>query len=160
MGADEALNAMIATDLAEYFGRGHVFQLPVTDGRAADFYTRVPVLFDDSATHEQFLARIEAGGEITVAEADAGRLISLARAFADPVDHLFVGRHPDGELDHAGVGLERNADKTRIVHLRKGGAGRCNSPPATHPPSSSRTSRCPAPQPSGGSSTGWTWPEP
>ena len=72
MGADEALNAMIATDLAEYFGRGHVFQLPVTDGRAADFYTRVPVLFDDSATHEQLLARIEAGGEITVAEATGG----------------------------------------------------------------------------------------
>ncbi|MGZ4233600.1 MAG: hypothetical protein ACXVVQ_19530 [Solirubrobacteraceae bacterium] len=72
VGADEALNAMIATDLAEYFGRGHVFQLPVTDGRAADFYTRVPVLFDDSATHEQLLARIEAGGEITVAEATGG----------------------------------------------------------------------------------------
>ena len=25
---------MIATDLSEYFGRGHVLQLPVTDGPA------------------------------------------------------------------------------------------------------------------------------
>ncbi|MGZ4305376.1 MAG: hypothetical protein ACXVSL_10990 [Solirubrobacteraceae bacterium] len=29
-------------------------------------------MFDDSATHEQLLARIEAGGEITVAEATGG----------------------------------------------------------------------------------------
>ncbi|MGZ6667471.1 MAG: cation:proton antiporter [Solirubrobacteraceae bacterium] len=72
VGGDEALNAMIATDLSEHFGRGRVFQLPVTDGRAADFYTRVPVLFDDSATHDELLARIEAGGEIVVAEAPAG----------------------------------------------------------------------------------------
>ena len=61
VGDDEALNAMIATDLSEYFGRDRVFQLPVTDGQAADFYTRVPVLFDDSATHDKLLARIEAG---------------------------------------------------------------------------------------------------
>ncbi|MGZ4305170.1 MAG: cation:proton antiporter [Solirubrobacteraceae bacterium] len=67
VGADEALNAMIATDLSEYFGGGHVFQLPATDGRAADFYTRVPVLFDHHATHDELLARIQAGGEIAVA---------------------------------------------------------------------------------------------
>ncbi|MGZ4287463.1 MAG: hypothetical protein ACXVHB_24760 [Solirubrobacteraceae bacterium] len=52
---DELLTAMIATDLCEYFGRDRVFQLPVTGGRAADFYTRVPVLFDDSATHNELL---------------------------------------------------------------------------------------------------------
>ena len=28
VGADEALNAMLATDLSEYFGRDRVFQLP------------------------------------------------------------------------------------------------------------------------------------
>ena len=71
VGDDEALNAMIATDLSEHFGRGRVFQ-PVTDERAADFHTRVPVLFDDSANHDNLLARIEAGGEIVVAEAPAG----------------------------------------------------------------------------------------
>ena len=68
VGDDEALNAMIATDLSEYFGRGRVFQLPVTDGRAADFYTRVPVLFDDSATHDELLARIKAGDKVAVAQ--------------------------------------------------------------------------------------------
>ena len=33
VGDDEALNAMVATDLSEYFGRGHVFQLA---GQRAD----------------------------------------------------------------------------------------------------------------------------
>ena len=72
IGADEALNAMIATDLSEHFGRGHTFQLPITEGRATDFYTRVPVLFDDAATHDELPARIEAGGEIAVAQAAGG----------------------------------------------------------------------------------------
>jgi NhaP-type Na+/H+ or K+/H+ antiporter len=72
VGADETLNAMIATDLSEYFGRGHVFQLSVTDSGTADFYTRVPVLFDETATHDELLARIEAGGKIVVAKAPAG----------------------------------------------------------------------------------------
>jgi NhaP-type Na+/H+ or K+/H+ antiporter len=69
---DEAVNAMIATDLSEYFGRDHVFQLPVTDGPTASFYTRVPVLFHDSATHDELLARIETGSHIAVTQAPAG----------------------------------------------------------------------------------------
>ena len=72
VGDDDALNAMVATDLSEYFGRDRVFQLPAKDKRA-DFYTRVPVLFDDSADHDKLLARIEAGAEITAAEAPAPR---------------------------------------------------------------------------------------
>ena len=72
VGDDEALNAMIATDLSEHFGRDRVFQLPVTAGRAADFYTRVPLLFDRAATHDELLARIEAGGKIIVADAPTG----------------------------------------------------------------------------------------
>ena len=53
VGADEALDAMLATDLSEYFGRDRVFQLPASDERTADFYTRAQVLFDDSATHDE-----------------------------------------------------------------------------------------------------------
>jgi len=71
VGDDEALNAMVATDLSEYFGREHVFQLPVSDRGAADFLTRVPILFDGSATHETLLSRIEAGDEISVVEPTA-----------------------------------------------------------------------------------------
>ena len=33
VGDDEALNAMVASDLSEYFGRGHVFQLAVSERR-------------------------------------------------------------------------------------------------------------------------------
>ena len=72
VGDDEALNAMIATDLSEHFGRDRVFQLPVTAGRAADFYTRVPVLFDRAATHDELLARIDAGAKIVVADTPTG----------------------------------------------------------------------------------------
>ena len=68
VGDDDALNATVATDLSEYFGRGHVFQLPVSEKRAAAFLARVPILFDGSATHEELLARIKAGGKISVAE--------------------------------------------------------------------------------------------
>ena len=50
---DEALNAMVATDLSEYFGRDRVFQLAVKDDQTRDFYTRATVLFDDSANHEE-----------------------------------------------------------------------------------------------------------
>jgi hypothetical protein len=71
VGADEALNAMIATDLSEYFGRDRVFQLAPSDERTADFYTRAQVLFDDSASHDELLSRIKAGAEITVTEAPA-----------------------------------------------------------------------------------------
>ena len=71
VGADEALNAMVATDLSEYFGRDRVFQLPASDERTADFYTRAQVLFDDSATHDELLSRIKAGDEIAVTEAPA-----------------------------------------------------------------------------------------
>jgi CPA1 family monovalent cation:H+ antiporter len=66
VGEDEALNATVATDLAEYFDRGHVFQL-APSGRAASFLARVPILFDGSPTHAELLTRIEAGGEVSVA---------------------------------------------------------------------------------------------
>ena len=60
VGDDEALCAMVATDLSEFFGSDRVFQLPPKDELAADFYTRVPVLFNESASHKEILARIEA----------------------------------------------------------------------------------------------------
>jgi NhaP-type Na+/H+ or K+/H+ antiporter len=87
VGDDEALCAMVATDLSEYFGRDRVFQLPAKDERAADFLTRVPVLFDDSASHDELLARIEAGAEIAVA---------VGRAGADGETHLHPRLGADG----------------------------------------------------------------
>jgi hypothetical protein len=58
---------MVAADLSEYFGRGHVFQLPISEKRAAAFLSRVSILFNSSATHQELLSRIEAGAEISVA---------------------------------------------------------------------------------------------
>ena len=89
VGDDEALNAMVATDLSEYFGRDRVFQLPAADKRTADFYTRTQVLFDDSANHDELLSRIKAGAEITVSEAPAagkdGKVAGADRAAALPM---------------------------------------------------------------------------
>ncbi len=72
LGDDEALNAMVGADLSEHFGSDRVFQLPARDERTAEFYTRAQVLFDDSASHDELLARLDAGSEIVVAEAPAG----------------------------------------------------------------------------------------
>jgi len=70
-GDDDALNAIVATDLSEVFGRDDVFQLPVADERGAEFYMRAAVLFDDSASHEELAARLEAGAEIVAVGAPA-----------------------------------------------------------------------------------------
>ena len=69
VGEDEALVAMVVTDLSEHFGPEYVFQLPVKGGRAADYYTRAQVLFDASATHDLLAARIGARAQITLAVA-------------------------------------------------------------------------------------------
>ncbi len=58
---DKALNAMIATDFSEYFGRAHVLQLPVTDGPGRAARARVPVLFGNSATRRRDRIRRGAG---------------------------------------------------------------------------------------------------
>jgi hypothetical protein len=51
--------------------------------RAADFLTRVPVLFDKSANHQELLTRIEASAKIAVATGATGqtrkRMDTLAR---------------------------------------------------------------------------------
>ena len=65
---NSALNAMVATDLAEYFASDHVFQLPVSDERHAAYKNRARALFDESATYQELLARIKAGAEIIDAE--------------------------------------------------------------------------------------------
>ena len=96
MGEDEALNAMVATDLSEYFGRDRVFQLAAKDEQTADFYTRAKVLFDESASHEELLSRIKAGAEITVTEAPAagknGKDAGADRATVLPMFVLTPGK--------------------------------------------------------------------
>ena len=82
---------MVATDLSEYFGRGHVFQLPISEHRAAALLARAPFLFHDSATHEQLLTRIEAGGEISVAEPAGANEGSLLGANGIPMFVLTPG---------------------------------------------------------------------
>lgn len=117
VGEDEALNAMVATDLSEYFGRDHVFQLAVKDEQTADFYTRAQVLFDDSASHEELLARINAGGKITVTEApengeksgngpgEAADLPMFVHTPGKDLQVLVAGDHPTLEVGQELIGL-------------------------------------------------------
>ena len=120
---DEALNAMVATDLSEYFGRDRVFQLAAKDERTADFYTRATVLFDDSASHDELLAQIKAGGKITVTEAPANgkkgtapaptarrtcRCSSTLRARTSHV--IAAGDHPTLGVGQELIGLVRQAE--------------------------------------------------
>ena len=126
VGADEALNAMVATDLSEFFGRDHVFQLPVKDERTADFYTRAQVLFDESASHDELLARIKAGAEVTVTDAPpagkngkdngAGRAVALPMFVHTPGKDLRVltaGEHPDLKPGQQLIGLSNRKGSRR-----------------------------------------------
>ena len=86
VGDDDALNAMVATDLSEYFGRDRVFQLPAKDKRRGLLHQGAGALRRLS-DHDELLARIKAGAEVTVTEAPpagkdgkdngAGRAVAL-----------------------------------------------------------------------------------
>ena len=104
VGDDEAFNAMVATDLSEYFGRGHVFQLPVSERRAAAFLSRVPLLFDDSATHEELLTRIKAGGEISTTQPTATNVTNDRHAGLGANGIAMFVLTPGKELDVVAAG--------------------------------------------------------
>ena len=120
---DEALSAMVATDLSEYFGRDRVFQLAVKDDRTRDFYTRTTVLFDDSANHDALLAQIKAGGKITVTEAPAngkgagngaGGAPDLPMFIHTPgtsLDVIAAGDHPALDVGQELIGLVKASSR-------------------------------------------------
>jgi NhaP-type Na+/H+ or K+/H+ antiporter len=109
VGDDEALNAMVATDLSEYFGPGHVFQLPVSDQRAAAFLSRVPILFDSSATHKALQSRIEAGDQVVVAEPTLGDdgIAMFIHTPGKALQVLVAGDSPSLEAGQELLGLRR-----------------------------------------------------
>ena len=119
---DEALNAMVATDLSEYFGRDRVFQLAVKDDRTRDFYTSATILFDDSATHEELLAQIKAGGKITVTEAPANGKKTAGNGAGGAADLPMFVHTPGKDLqvlaagDHPTLGVGQE-----LIGLVKGG---------------------------------------
>ncbi len=90
VGDDEAHNAMVASDLGEYFGREHVFQLPVKDGPTAAYYTRAALLFDASATHDLLEARIDAGAKIAVATTPAEGEAGIGDGLGAVIFPMFV----------------------------------------------------------------------
>ena len=120
---------MVATDLSEYFGRDRVFQLPASDDRTADFYTRARAFFDDSANHDGLSSRIKAGAEITVTEAPAaaknGKDAGGDRAAPLPMFVLTPGE--DLRILTAGDQPDLKAEQ-ELIGLIKGRA----SPPGTH----------------------------
>jgi hypothetical protein len=103
VGGDEALNSMVATDLSEYFGRDRVFQLPAADKGTADFYTRSQVLFDESASHDELLSRINAGAKVTITEAPA--LSMFVYTPGKDLHVLAAGDRPDLQPGQKLIGL-------------------------------------------------------
>lgn len=65
---DDGLNAMLAADLGEYFGRERVYQLATSEEDDTGFYVRAQVLFDSAATHGELGARLERGARVQSAE--------------------------------------------------------------------------------------------
>ena len=124
VGDDEAFCAMAATDLSEYFGPDQVFQLAAKDKQAADFYTRVTVLFDDSASHDELLARIEAGAEIAITEAatneggeldiqSAGGMLMFVNTPGQDFRVIAAGERPRLEAGQELIGLVDGKAMTR-----------------------------------------------
>lgn len=68
---DDGFNAMLAADLGEYYGRGHVFQLASGETDDTGFYVRAPVLFDESATYDELAARLQRGARVEDIEVDS-----------------------------------------------------------------------------------------
>lgn len=112
---DEALNAMVAADLADYFGQGQVFQLAVTDQQDTEFYIRAPILFDDSLVHEDLAARLEAGAVITASPVQAadGEETIAADLSADRVP-MFI-HTPDESLRPVAAGEHLQLEAGQVV---------------------------------------------
>ncbi len=68
---DDGVNAMVAADLAEYYGRAHVYQLATGKDDESGFYVRAQVLFDAFAAYDELAARLEQGATVTGAKAQA-----------------------------------------------------------------------------------------
>jgi hypothetical protein len=64
VGDDDGINAMMASDLSEYFGHDRLFQLAVSDDRTAPLYERAATLFDNSASHVKLATQLAGGGRI------------------------------------------------------------------------------------------------
>ena len=118
LGDNDALNAMIATDLADSFPRGHVFQLPVADQHNTAFQARGRPLFDASATHDELLARLQAGAEVIVSDdKDGAAATDISARLGPNVIPMFVhvpetslsvlaaGDHPPVRSGEVAIGL-------------------------------------------------------
>jgi hypothetical protein len=125
VGDDDGLNAMIATDLSEYFGSEHVYQLAVRDGRGADFYTRGQTLFDGSANYDRLAARLAGGARIASPPAATAREASVRDCLGHDGIPMFIytpgkalhivtaGDHRTLEGDQEVIGLSDDGSPAR-----------------------------------------------
>jgi NhaP-type Na+/H+ or K+/H+ antiporter len=119
VGDDEAMNAMVATDLSEYFGADRVYQLAAKDERTAAYYTRTQVLFDDAASHGELLSRIEAGHRIAVSEPSAV-VIDGADADGDSLPMFVLTPGEDLRILTAGTRPDLQAGQELIAMVKPG----------------------------------------
>ena len=74
---DDGLNAMVAADLGDSFGRDNVYQLATSEEDDTGFYVRAQVLFDESATHDELASRLEQGAKVEASEVGSEGLVDV-----------------------------------------------------------------------------------
>ncbi|MFA9400964.1 MAG: cation:proton antiporter [Acidobacteriota bacterium] len=112
---DDGLNAMVAADLSENFGRDHVYQLATGEGDETGFYLRAKVLFDESATHQELAARLEQGTRIESvkvgpkgeAEIDEEMIAMFVLGAEEELRIMVAGDEPELVPDSELIGLFR-----------------------------------------------------
>lgn len=113
---DDGLNAMMAADLGEYFGRRRVYQLATAEDDDEGFFLRAQALFDRSATDEELAGRLKKGARIKVVKSEPGD----SAGFPDGAIAMFVleaggelriltaGDRPELEPGDQAIGLARS----------------------------------------------------
>jgi Trk K+ transport system NAD-binding subunit len=116
MTDDDGLNAMMAADLGEYFGRHRVYQLATARDDDDGFFLRARVLFDRSATDEELAGRLKEGNRIEVVESEPGdpgglpdgAIAMFVLEAGEELRILTAGDRPELEPGDQVIGLARS----------------------------------------------------
>jgi NhaP-type Na+/H+ or K+/H+ antiporter len=104
---DDGLNAMVAADLGEPFGRNNVYQLATSEEDESGFYVRAQVLFDESATHDELATRLEQGAGIEGVDVDEAAITMFVVKAGEELRVLTAGDEPELDPGDELIGLVR-----------------------------------------------------
>jgi NhaP-type Na+/H+ or K+/H+ antiporter len=122
---DDGLNAMVAADLAESFGRDRVYQLATSEDDESGFYVRAQVLFDDSAAYDELASRLQQGAGVEGIEVQPEGRADLGEAAipmfvlkaGQELRILAAGDQPDPGPGEELIGLARPGTSDKPVGI-------------------------------------------